>query len=128
MPQTHLPIDACIEQYAMDLQELFAERLPDIVILGMGEDGHIASLFPPLSDIALGESALVLHTTTEQFAVRDRISVSLNMLAASGTHLFLLGKNKKPMWETMEKSVEDERRWPAKRVIAQGRTTVIWGP
>lgn len=51
-----------------------------IAILGLGDDGHFASLFPH-SPAALVESAfdstkLVIGTTTEVFAVHDRITTT----------------------------------------------------
>jgi len=46
-PDTSLPIDECISKYAKDLIQLFNDHLPTLVTLGIGEDGHIASLLPP---------------------------------------------------------------------------------
>jgi 6-phosphogluconolactonase/glucosamine-6-phosphate isomerase/deaminase len=107
---------------------IIADHLPDLVILGMGEDGHIASLFPPVAELALGDQALIIHTTTDAFAIHDRISVSLNLLAASDQQVLLLkGEKKKKVWESMLKSKEGDARWPAKRILEGGRATVIWG-
>lgn len=129
LPQTNLPIDACVIRYAQDLMELMSDHLPDLLVLGMGDDGHIASLFPPVPDLCLGDQALVIHTTTDRFAVHDRITVSLNLLAGSGEQVFLLGEKKRPTWEAMEQSTEDEHRWPAKRILQSSEeVTVIWGP
>lgn len=127
-PNTALPLSQCIEEYARNLQVIITDHLPDLVILGMGEDGHIASLFPPVSELALGDQALIIHTTTDAFAIHDRISVSLNLLGASDQQLFLLrGEKKKKVWESMLKSKEGDSRWPAKRIIEGERVTVVWG-
>ena len=92
----------------------------------MGDDGHIASLFPPLADELIDDSKLVHHTVTDTFAVHDRITLSLNAVACAGESLFLLkGLGKKQVWDDMMASAEGERRWPAKRVIEQGRATVF---
>ena len=100
--------------------------LPDIVTLGMGSDGHIASLFPPVPDIALGDEALVVHTETDQFAITDRISVSLNFLCAAQDQIFFLkGTDKKFVWDEMIASDEDEHRWPAKRMIETGDVSLV---
>jgi 6-phosphogluconolactonase len=126
VPNTSLPIDECIAKYAQDLKALWKNRLPDLMILGMGDDGHIASLFPPVSDDALSDAQLVLHTTTDRFAVHDRISISLNAICAAGQQLFLLkGESKKKVWDEMLGSKEDEKRWPAKRVLETGDVSVI---
>ncbi|MBI3331806.1 6-phosphogluconolactonase, partial [Candidatus Peregrinibacteria bacterium] len=94
--------------------------------LGMGDDGHIASLFPPLSDLAFSDEVLVLATATERFDVRDRISLSLNTIASANTSMFLLsGNGKKKIWKGMMASKEDERHWPAKAVLEQTNATVF---
>lgn len=128
-PDTTLPIEECIQKYARALRNLWKDYLPDVVTLGMGDDGHTASLFPPLSDDALSDRFLVLHTITDRFAIRDRITLALNPIAAAGTQIFFLkGNEKKKVWEEMLASAEDERRWPAKRILQSGRAIVatLW--
>lgn len=120
-PDTSLPVEECIEQFTRGMKNLIRTRLPDICVLGMGEDGHIASLFPPVPDIALTDRVFALHTATNSFAVRDRITLSLNVIAAAGSHVILLkGSEKKHMWEEMLASPEGEDRWPMKRLLAGG--------
>lgn len=127
-PDTSLSIDACVEHYARDLMALFEDHLADIIILGMGNDGHIASLFPPLGEHLMDESRLVVHTQTHQFAVPDRITVTLNPIAAANQVVFLLrGMEKKKVWDEMMLDMEHERRWPAKRILASTKVTVVWG-
>jgi len=123
---TTLPIEECMAQYTQGFKEMITEYLPHIVVLGMGEDGHIASLFPPLPEEALGDQRYVVHTQTDRFAVHDRVSLALNPLAAAQEVLMLLkGKGKKRIWEEMLASDEGEQRWPAKRVLENRATTVI---
>lgn len=125
-PDTSLPIDACVADYSERLKRQWSDRLPDIIALGFGDDGHIASLFPPLSPDALSDERLVIHTTTDRFPGHDRITLTLNPIAAAGCHvLFLSGHTKKLAWEEMLGSDEDERRWPLKRILTQQDVTVI---
>ncbi|OGJ62840.1 6-phosphogluconolactonase [Candidatus Peribacteria bacterium RIFCSPLOWO2_12_FULL_55_15] len=139
-PNTNLQIDACVADYARRLKALWKYRLPDLIILGMGTDGHIASLFPPLSDLALGDTCLVLHTRAPEGIgppdARDRITLSLNAICAADKQVLLLqGEEKKRAWEEMLSPLScrsgrgdgGEGQWPLKRVIATGNLTVI-GP
>ena len=125
-PDTSLPLQDCINKYSVDLKAQWGEYLPDVITLGIGDDGHIASLFPPLDETAMGDEKGVIHTTTDAFAVHDRISLSLNMVAAAQKHVFLLkGENKKDTWNDMLSSPEPVRRWPAKLVLEQNSSTVV---
>lgn len=65
----------------------------DVVLLGMGGDGHTASLFPGAA-LPGGSEAPVLATSSP-FPPPDRISVSLGTINAAGRVLFLVtGGNK----------------------------------
>lgn len=123
-PDTTLEPEECAMEYHKALSGLLAEHPADIVVLGMGEDGHTASLFPPVGDDAFGE-LFAVHTTTDKFAVHDRISVSAPVIAtAAMKFLFLKGEAKKQVWEEMLASDEDARRWPAKLALETGAVVV----
>ena len=126
VPDTRLPIEDSIRDYALRLERLKNGQPADVTVLGMGEDGHIASLFPPLSDEGLYGPATVLHTTTDTLAIRDRISLSLPAIRDARAFVFLLtGEGKKRTWEEMEQSPADERRWPAKALLSHQDCTVF---
>jgi 6-phosphogluconolactonase/glucosamine-6-phosphate isomerase/deaminase len=59
--------------------------------------------------------------------VKDRITLTLPVLAAATQSVFLMKSEKKQLWEEMLASEEDERRWPAKGIIASSNVTVIFG-
>ena len=54
----------------------------DIVVLGMGEDGHTASLFP--GNIALGDKRSAVPVYDAPKPPSERISISLNTLKNAG--------------------------------------------
>lgn len=125
LPDTTLPIGECVASYNREIAELVAVHGVDALVLGMGSDGHIASLFPPLPAEAFGPAS-VIHTDTLQFSVKDRISVTLPVLEAARERMLLLkGKDKFQAWQEMTLSPPEERMWPLQRLIDSGPLTVI---
>lgn len=124
-PDTWKPLPDCVHQYDQALRTLLANGHPDIVTLGLGEDGHIASLFPPLSRDAF-EGPCALATHTDHFPVADRISVTMPVLLSTTLPLFLMsGRAKKRTWLKMEKGEDDPLRWPAQAILATGRASIV---
>ncbi|GAM27597.1 hypothetical protein SAMD00019534_107730 [Acytostelium subglobosum LB1] len=128
-PDTSLPLDQCIKGYGQALQTIFARGSghADLVTLGMGEDGHIASIFPTTDDQPAAPSDIVYHTTTTRFAVFDRITTNINNLKESSAKLFFMkGANKKVVWDEMIAAPENTRRWPAQAIVKSGNTFVYY--
>lgn len=121
LPDTTLPITECIADYAAKVSKL----TPDLVILGMGDDGHIASLFPPVGPEAYGP-VKVIHTTTDAFAVHDRISITFPVLLHAAQRLFLVtGEKKAALLKTMEKDNEDVSMYPAQYLFDERTTWMV---
>jgi 6-phosphogluconolactonase len=83
-----------IQQTARDISSLPSF---DVVILGMGEDGHTASLFPCSKELALGldDNAGAVLLVTPQKAPYQRVSLSKRRLQDSYTiFLHLVGQQK----------------------------------
>lgn len=87
------------EKYSVDETANNIAALPafDAVILGMGEDGHTASLFPCSNELVLGldDDAPAVVQITPKNAPHHRVSLSKRRLLKSRVIFFhLLGQNK----------------------------------
>ncbi len=63
--------------------------LLDLIVLGIGPDGHVASLFPGAATLDAGEHALCLGVHDSPKPPPERITVSLAVLRAAGRCLLL---------------------------------------
>ncbi|MCB9570508.1 MAG: 6-phosphogluconolactonase [Kofleriaceae bacterium] len=78
------PADDAARRYA----EIVAAALPlDVVLLGMGDDGHTASLFPATADLDPGPPVIV---TTSPVAPATRISLALGAINRARAVIFLV--------------------------------------
>ena len=81
---------------------------PDVALLGMGEDGHMASIFPGASQFEAAvdpHSVSYLHVTPPQ-APHERISMSLAALRSCTQRiLYINGTSKREVLQEAEHSV-----------------------
>jgi 6-phosphogluconolactonase len=126
-PNTSLPYLDCVQTYSQQLEKFFTHiGPPNVITLGMGDDGHIASLFPPVGENSQGPDHAIA-TTTDRFAVRERISVTFPVLQSCPEILFFLkGVAKKKVWDDMLASSEEWSRWPAKGLGVGKTITVLY--
>jgi 6-phosphogluconolactonase len=83
------------DSYARELEETLGQAHFDAAILSMGEDGHIASLFPGLPTTAHAtKSAVAVDNSPKPPA--ERVSISVDRLArANAIYIFALGEGKR---------------------------------
>jgi 6-phosphogluconolactonase len=117
-----------------DIRDFFAQRMAspvsmpsfDLVLLGMGADGHTASLFPG-DDTALHENdRLVIATgAPEGMPVRRRLSMSAALLSNARDIFFIVpGRSHKPVLEEVLSGGPAAQRYPAARISARER--IVW--
>jgi len=96
----------------------------DLLLLGVGPDGHVASLFPNEPTLDLDGRALPAEARLEPFV--DRVTMSLPMLCSAGEVLFLITGESKAEAVRRAFTAPPSRETPASLVRARtGRTTAI---
>lgn len=110
---TSLPIEDSLDEYESQLPE----DPFDLIILGIGTDGHTASLFPG-SD-ALEETRPVAYTTTDEFAVHDRLTITFPVIMKAKKLLVLLkGQEKQELLNKMTGTKNSVEELPAQKLLA----------
>src|SRR5262245_371479 len=114
------------ELYEADLREFFelrgllTEGLPrfDLILLGMGPDGHTASLFPNSSAL-LETTRWVVSNWVEKFKA-ERITMTFPVLnSAAEVILFVAGAEKAPVLAQALDRAPGEAKYPVQRVKPQ---------
>ncbi len=96
----------------------------DIVLLGMGDDGHTASLFP--GSPALDEDELMAVAAPAPVEPRQRITLTYPVLnAARHVHFLVSGANKAPALDCVLGRPSEVTECPARRV-RPGSGTLTW--
>ena len=111
---TNLPLEKAAEEYDQIL-EARGRKAFDLVILGMGEDGHTASLFPKSE--ALKEKVKMVTTSHSPDGMK-RLTITLPAIMSSEKVIFLIqGGEKKTMLKKIQDETSADKNIPAKMVL-----------
>jgi 6-phosphogluconolactonase len=100
--------EASADAYEALIRDLLGEELAiDLTLLGMGPDGHTASLFPGQPSVY--EKDRLVIAAKANMGVPDRITMTAPLLNGSRLVLFLIGGADKA--EPLKRVVEGEENW-----------------
>ncbi len=117
-----LPPDEASSSYEDELRNFFgAEGLPrfDLVLLGIGEDGHTASLFPETQALEVTDRLVVANPVPKLDTTRITLTApALN--AARAVNFLVAGEGKAKALKEILEGDADPREYPAKLVRLPG--------
>lgn len=124
-----MPADSAdLDQAAHDYEQTIKKHVPnaqfDLVMLGMGEDGHTASLFPKTHGLSV-EGKLVTANFIPQ---KDCWRMTLTYEEINSSHhiaIYTLGKSKAEMVEKVLHSSYEPELFPIQRVGTR-QNKVLW--
>jgi len=114
--------DVGARRYEAILRQHFgaaADRTFDLCLLGLGADGHCASLFPGSAALAVEDAWVAAATAPPGVEPRHRLTLTLPAIAASTAVLFLVaGPDKAEVVQALQRGHGGDL--PAARVQARG--------
>lgn len=108
--------DQGAQAYAEEISALVTNGSFDLVLLGMGTDGHTASLFPQSPAGLDGEQLVVL--TTSPSSPHRRMSLSLPLInRARKVAVLVMGRMKREIAMLVSRVGHDPKKWPISGVL-----------
>lgn len=116
------------EQAAVEYEKVLRKHISvtekgsfDLVLLGMGTDGHTASLFP--GSLLLAERQRWVSPATAPTGIKQRVTLTLPLLNSAKNQLVLVnGAEKKDLIKQLLYSGENNPTLPAGRLKCTGQT------
>jgi 6-phosphogluconolactonase len=123
------PPAAAVEEAGRDIRRVVPDGsagvpVLDMVFLGLGEDGHIASLMPNAPSGVLASREPYVHVANSPKPPPDRLSMTYPLLAAA-KHVWALvaGAGKA---DALRESLRPDGKTPFARVLQSRRQTLIY--
>ncbi len=123
---THLPPQAAAAQYEQTIKDFFGNAKPrfDLTLLGMGDDGHTASLFPG-TEVLHDTKHLVKEIYIDKVSMH-RITMTAPFINQSHHIIFLVtGAGKAEILKTVLQDNHEPELYPA-QLIQPVDGTLLW--
>ncbi len=123
----NLPVKKAAKHYEETLKQFFKTDQPvfDLILLGMGSDGHTASLFPH-TEILKEKEALVKNIFIEHVNM-ERITFTVPLINKAKKILLLISGAEKA--EILQKVLSEKKQpqlYPAQLIKAAKKNELIW--
>jgi 6-phosphogluconolactonase len=118
-----LPPDEAAASYETDLRQFFGgEAVLDLVMLGIGGDGHTASLFPGTPALEVTDRLVVANPVPKLDTTRLTLTAPV-LSAARAVSFLVAGEGKAEALREILEGDADPHRYPAKLVRPPGGPT-----
>ncbi len=115
---TSIPFAESVQNYNEVIDSLDGVFF-DISIVGIGTDGHIASLFPNSEYLKHNDDFVIATKAPKQFDIEDRISLTVETILNSKKILILLiGESKKEIISELLEGQKSVKEFPAKFLLS----------
>lgn len=122
IPATHIfrmAAEKNLEENALHYENLIATHVEnslfDLIMLGMGDDGHIASLFPYTKGLEVSDRHVIANYVPQKECWRMTFTYPL-INQAKTTALYVLGSGKSATLKEVLAGAADPMRLPAQRI------------
>lgn len=123
-----LPAHDAARAYEAELRAAFGDAgLPrfDLLLLGVGEDGHTASLFPGTAALAERDRWVTENWVPQLDTWRITLTMPV-LCAAARTWILAAGPGKAAILGDVLGTAHDPQRWPVQSVGSEGVQPVWW--
>jgi 6-phosphogluconolactonase len=115
--------DEAASSYETNLRQFFGgEAVLDLVMLGIGDDGHTASLFPETPALEVTDRLVVANPVPKLDTTRLTLTAPV-LSSARAVNFLVAGEGKAEALREILEGDADPRRYPAKLVRPPGGPT-----